>query len=126
MTIPKIFEPKDCDLTMYPPAMDIKACWANRAQSIFETWLKENGKVVYGTVIQDRYLFHDHKDVDMLTHQALLINIQEIEKKDAVECEHILLNFSMISDPKFKKLPTPDGRCAICGKKLKATWSVVE
>lgn len=89
-----------------------------KAQSIFEAGLKENGKVVYGS-------YDDEKVIKVFgeiqtqgdTHTALLICIQEIEKK----CEHKKVKIKealIIGEYGFE--------CCDCGKKLKANWSVAE
>lgn len=97
---------------------------ADRAQSIFEEYLRKNGKVVYGTKLADKSrekYKQDHcawwPEIDPAnTHQALLINIQEIEKKDH-KCQPKYLE----TNSDYENQMT----CA-CGKKLRVKYEVVE
>lgn len=107
MTYPKIFEqPRG----ILHPRITIE-----QAQSIFESWLKENSKVVYGWD-HSSYWRPVKTECDKPTHTALIVNIQEVEKK---ECEHDSRGHTVI-DGGFL------GTCVHCGTKLKASWSVVE
>jgi len=59
---------------------------ADAAQNIFDTWLKENGQVMYGQYQDQNYWWWSHEANEKDTHKALLINVEEIPA--AVECEH--------------------------------------
>lgn len=86
MTSPKIFKPEDFSgelkesVTGYINAFDRMAI-SKLAQSIFEAWLKEHGKVIkfreQSFENKALYVFNDESDFKNATHQALLINIQE-------------------------------------------------
>jgi len=60
------------------------------AQHIFDTWLKENGVVVYSEILNDEndlWAKYDKGFEVSYTHKALLVNIEEIQTA-AVECDH--------------------------------------
>jgi hypothetical protein len=98
--IPKIFHEK-----IYDVAIAFTPSWA---QQIFENWIKNNSKVVYGaTKVYEEIYFSGIKNI-LDTHQALLICIEEIEKK---ECEH--------KNPGLDMASRSFWYCKDCGKELK-------
>ena len=60
---------------------------AEKAQELFEKWLKENGKVVYGSVTEVNGLhFYGEPSKNKLapdTHKAIIICVESLET-----CEH--------------------------------------
>ncbi len=77
--------------------------------------LKERGTVVYGNVgsVTDEFMWKV-KHIGIDTHQALLINIEELPRK---ECEH-----SPGLDSNWKNIL--GYHCTICGIKLKpGSWT---
>jgi hypothetical protein len=87
---------------------------SDRAQQIFEDWIRNNSKVVYG--LKDTWVIEWQPDI-YSTHQALLICIEEIEKK---ECEHRGIH--------HKTRDASEGyHCILCGKDLKnPNWEAIE
>lgn len=57
---------------------------STESQSIFEEWLKKNGKAVYASLDINGHFWSMTKHTTD-SHQALLVCIEEIEKKP---CEH--------------------------------------
>lgn len=89
---------------------------AEITQSIFEAWLKEHGKVVYGENSLNEGFVWSEDTHPLDTHTALLINIQEIEKKKH-ECQPKYLE----TNSDYENQMT----CA-CGKKLRVKYEAVE
>lgn len=121
MNIPKIFKPEDFDDEVEYEDDYWGVALFKKAQSIFEAWLKENGKVVYGQRYPGARASSWHDPAEEIngppsTHHALLINIQEIEKKDH-KCQPKYLE----TNSDYENQMT----CA-CGKKLRVKYEVVE
>jgi hypothetical protein len=120
--IPKIFKPEDFQINFSDklwPSIHESMLLSNKSQSIFEAWIKNNSKVVYGKYDGPDYfvcstVFDGTLNQD--THQALLINIEPIEQK---ECEHQ----SVIRDFGPKEI---NYKCESCNKYLKPKWEVIE
>lgn len=95
---------------------------AEQAQQIFDAWIKENGKVVFGKIEVlkspegDSFSFFNFCDKNFTTHKALLINIEPIEKcthpKEKVTGTGIMNVY-----PQTKKL-LPQFECD-CGAKVR-------
>ena len=108
-----IFKPEDFE----PFYMDKKQL-SDHASRILTEWIEKNGVKVYGVPYQANCStgFHEIKS-QYDTHQAILIDIQEIEKKP---CDHIFnLNYGIDLVPQ-------KAECKKCGFKLKANWIEVE
>lgn len=82
------FKPEDFDNIAFPQPYNWEIA-AARAQQIFDTWLKKNGKVVYG---RHSYLIWGEsenqfeigvKGQDKADQKAILINIEPLER-----CSH--------------------------------------
>ena len=81
--------------------------------------LAREAKVVYGlksTKLGDEFYFSEHKD-DADTHRALLICVEEIERKP---CEHEV-GFST-ANPKLLLSDQQVFMCCKCSKKIKLKW----
>lgn len=92
------------------------------AQQIFEKWIEENGKIVYG----DREVWFTDKDANG-KNMAFLICPTEIPKK----CGHPVERMRLRSVQKFKPSMEFDGESKIyadceCGQAFKVTKSDME
>ena len=108
-----IFKPEDFE----PFYMDKKQL-SDHASRILTEWIEKNGVRVYGHYCDETpdsdFCCNKSKN-SWDTHQAILINIEEIEKKP---CEHDpTVNYA------FGIAETMKPICRKCGVKLKATWS---
>lgn len=97
---------------------DILESAANEANFLFETWLRENSKVVFS----DGKLKLWSSELDILghnpdTHQALLVCIEPIEKKKCEKHE---------PDPLHAKEGLPISYCVNCGTKLRPVYEECE
>jgi hypothetical protein len=114
-----IFKPLDFNFT-FPDSRQMAADEANR---ILTEWIEKNGVRVYGVIDPAEERGKDFimgtKNDKHDTHQAILINIEEIEKKP---CEHEPTITSYLGT-----YDTIKPVCLYCGKKLRPTrWEVVE
>ncbi len=121
---PEMFEHDEADLKFFT-AGKLKA--AELAQAAFDKWLSEQ-PVVYGAPDKDGRLWSsyqrdENKHIAILsdfindTHQARLVCVEEIQKK---ECEHIITaHLGTESHGTWYE-------CRKCDKRLKAEWTVIE
>lgn len=124
MNIPEIFKPDNFMYYTTPESQDPlpgPERLARKAQSIFEEWLLQNGKIVYGeyakmhlkTEIKPFYrYFGEHREHSSLTHKALLVCIELIK-----ECEH--KNYSINHEGTKAFITRSWLKCEDCGAKLK-------
>lgn len=88
-------------------------------------WIEKNGIKVFG----QQGVYSDNNNCLTDTHQALLICIEELPKK---ECEHemeIIYPISVMRDNETNSIldyRRPNFRCAKCKAKLKVTWEIAE
>jgi hypothetical protein len=121
--VPRIFKPGIFSGLFEDMGDEIKA--QNSAQAVFEDWIKNNSKVIYGTakdgIVYKEVYFSGIQNIQD-THKALLLCIEPIEKK---ECEHKKTVIHQDARPLFEN--TFHVYCANCEKKLKAkSWEVIE
>lgn len=89
MTPPKIFKSEDFNLEqglMPLIASHGRSMAAGIAQAIFETWLKENSKVVSGySEGREGWVYFPNRAYEP-THSALLVCLEEIKKPEIRFC----------------------------------------
>lgn len=113
---PQLFKPEDFPLSALSPAQGLPGASAKQAQEVFEKWLKENGKVVYGIPESNFNRWQTFTSSDD-THTGLLIMVEEIKPK---ECEHKEIL------PVIINATGTHSKCADCGKNMRIKWEVVE
>lgn len=106
----KFFKPEDfLDL-------DSKAHWLSDISDIANAKLEREGVRVYGDDTQ-LYSWTSQK-LPKDTHQALLVGIEELPKKEHVHSPDLLKMFNEYS--------LQNSICHRCGVKLKAKWEIAE
>ena len=91
--------------------------WASKvAQQILDKFIEENGVKVYCSKPdkQNSHLWSHFESKGYDTHQAILLNVQEIKRECAHEPKPIPGTFA------YSEVST----CEKCGVKLKATWGL--
>lgn len=130
MTVPKIFDENNFNYNQYKnsllPALEL-------AQSIFETWLKENSKVVYGEFEEDQSIrisgwhqWADNKTAEEdkeATHQAFLVCIEPIAKPKCEKHEPVIYPKINNDDLSYEDLIF---KCKHCGVKLRPVYQECE